>query len=148
MAGGQPATSDDNGLEAIDPLELLLRSALTQSSSNDESSIDQLKIALSPEEQKEKMNSIAEIFQLDEDVPKDDEEMDVDEEDTAQIVDLEDQERRTERLRGAMSALAQLWWASSDQMDIAVEKLADGSRERKPPDTILSSLRQSNTSTV
>ncbi|CZR61224.1 uncharacterized protein PAC_11120 [Phialocephala subalpina] len=131
MDGGQPA---GNGRQATDPLELLIRSALAQGSTSNEPKPDLVNVTLSPEEQKQKMNSIAEIFQLAEDEPPEDEEMrdgDDNEADAEPVVDLEDQKRRIERLKGAMSALAQLWWADSDQLDIAVEKLADGSRDPK-----------------
>lgn len=131
MGGGQPA---GNGRQATDPLELLIRSALTQGPTGIEPELDQVTVTLSPEEQRQKMNSIAEIFQLAEDEPPEDEEMrdgDDDEDDAEPAVDLEDRRRRTERLKGAMSALAQLWWADSDQLDIAIEKLADGSRDRE-----------------
>ncbi|KUJ20717.1 ARM repeat-containing protein [Mollisia scopiformis] len=131
MDTGQPAGSGPDP-QAIDPLDILIRSALTQGTKSDEPNSNSLNITLSIEEQSQKMNSIADIFQLEEDEVNEDQEMlDEGEEDAEPVIDLEDQRRRTERLRGAMSALAQLWWADSDQMDIAVEKLADGSREPK-----------------
>ena len=82
---------------------------------------------LSAEEQGTMMKSILEIFELEE---GEDEEMGDEDEDEV-IVDLEDQMRRTERLKGVLSTLAQLWWSDSDQMDLAAEKLADGSRDRE-----------------
>jgi len=85
--------------------------------------------SLSPEDQRRKMESIVEIFDLKEDH---DEEM-RDEDDEESIVDLEDQQRRTERLRGVFPALRQLWQSSSDYVDLIAEKLGDGSRDRKSP---------------
>lgn len=86
---------------------------------------------LSAEEQSQMMKSIQEIFELEEEQPREDEEMaDVDE-DVEEEVDLEDQQRRTERLKGVLGTLAQLWWSDSEHMDLVAEKLADGSRDRK-----------------
>lgn len=85
---------------------------------------------LSAEEQSTMMKSIQEIFDLEEE----DEEMtdgDGDEEEEEPVVDLEDQMRRTERLKGVLSTLAQLWWSDSEHMDLVAEKLADGSRDRE-----------------
>lgn len=145
MDSGQPAGSGSgSGPQTADPLDIFIKSVLNQSLTSDELSTDQPNITLSAEEQSQKMNSIAEIFQLEEDDPNEDEEMlDEEGEEAESVVDLEDQRRRTERLKGAMSALVQLWVADSDQMDIAVEKLADGSRERK---FISSNFRQFATS--
>jgi len=75
------------------------------------------------------MRSVVEIFELEEDSPHEDVEMGEDDEEP--VVDLEDQRRRTERLRVVLPALAQLWWSDSDQIDLAAEKLGDGSRDRK-----------------
>lgn len=83
---------------------------------------------LSDEKETRMMQSIEEIFLLDEEPEKEDEEMNGEEEDEEEVVDLEDQERRTERLKGIMPTLAQLWWAGSEMFDVATEKLADGSR--------------------
>lgn len=87
-----------------------------------------MSISLSVEEQSIIMKSIQEIFELEE---SQDEEMGEGDEDEDPVVDLEDQERRTERLRGALSTLAQLWWSDSELMDLVAEKLADGSRDRE-----------------
>jgi hypothetical protein len=87
-----------------------------------------MSISLSVEEQSIMMKSIQEIFELQE---SQDEEMGEVDEDEEPVVDLEDQERRTERLKGALSTLAQLWWSDSELMDLVAEKLADGSRDRE-----------------
>ena len=85
---------------------------------------------LSVEEQGGMMKSIGEIFELEEEVQGENDDMaDGDEEES--VVDLEDQQRRTERLKGALSMLAQLWWSDSEHMDLVAERLADGSRDRE-----------------
>ena len=88
---------------------------------------------LTNEEQIKMLKSIEDVFEPGEDAPNDDVDIgDDDEEDSAEsAVDLEDQNRRTERLKGILSTLAQLWWVGSEQMDLVAEKLADGSRDRK-----------------
>jgi hypothetical protein len=83
------------------------------------------------EEQKADMQSVLDIFQLDEELPDQSDENEQDEDDGAQEVDLEDQRQRTERLRGIYPALDRLWWTGSEYMVGAAEKLADGSRDRK-----------------
>jgi hypothetical protein len=90
-----------------------------------------LSISLSLKDQNKIMRSIVEIFELEETPPNEDVEMEGDG-DEEPVVDLEDQRRRTERLRGTLPALAQLWWSDSVQMDVVAEKLGDGSRDRKP----------------
>jgi hypothetical protein len=83
------------------------------------------------EEQKADMQSILDIFQLDEELPDESDENDLDEDDEAQEVDLEDQRQRIERLKGIYPALDRFWWTGSEYMVGAAEKLADGSRDRK-----------------
>ena len=85
--------------------------------------------SLSPKMQNKMTRSIVEIFEL-EGPSKEGVEMGDDEEE--HVVDLDGQRRRTERLKEALPALAQLWWCDSDQMDLVAEKLGDGSRDRKP----------------
>ncbi|RAL63453.1 hypothetical protein DID88_003873 [Monilinia fructigena] len=48
-----------------------------------------------------------------------------------EVVDVDDRERRTERLKGALGTLAHLWWQDSIFINEAAEKLADGSRDPK-----------------
>jgi hypothetical protein len=89
-----------------------------------------LNFNFSVEEQSSMMRTIEEIFLLEEELPKEDQQMGDDDEEEPEI-DLEDQQRRTTKLKGVLSTLAQLWWSDSEQMDVAAEKLADGSRDRK-----------------
>ena len=87
-------------------------------------------ISLSLKDRNRLMRSIVEIFELEESSANGDVEMEEDG-DEEPVVDLEDQRRRTERLRGVLPVLAQLWWSDSVQMDVVAEKLGDGSRDRK-----------------
>jgi hypothetical protein len=82
------------------------------------------------EEQKGYMQSIIDIFELSE---EEEEEPDDGDDDMSieRPIDLEAQQRRTEKLRGVRSALDRLWWSNSEFMSDAAEKLADGSRDRK-----------------
>ncbi|KFY75619.1 hypothetical protein V499_04421 [Pseudogymnoascus sp. VKM F-103] len=73
------------------------------------------------------MDAVLKLFSLDESDPlanggDEDEEEDV-------VVDLEDQQLRTDRLRGITLSLDQLWWSGQVYMAAAAEKLADGSRD-------------------
>jgi hypothetical protein len=77
----------------------------------------------------EAMQSILDIFQLEEDTSRQSDGDEMGEGDA--VVDMGDRNRRTERLKGVCSALDQLWWTGSDLMVGATEKLADGSRDRK-----------------
>jgi len=82
------------------------------------------------EHQKADMQSILDIFHLDEEI-RDHNSGSDDEEDEPKHVDYEDRNRRIERLRSIYPALDRLWWSGSDYMTGAAEKLADGSRDRK-----------------
>jgi hypothetical protein len=88
-------------------------------------------IPVSEAEAKAAMQSILDIFDLDEELPGQPRENEQDDDDTELPIDLEDQNRRTERLRSVYPALDQLWWTGSDYMTGAAEKLADGCRDRK-----------------
>ncbi|KAH8598786.1 armadillo-type protein [Bisporella sp. PMI_857] len=80
------------------------------------------------------VKSIQEIFELEESARSGELDGEGDEEmgdDDEEEVDLEDRERRTGKLKGLLGMLAQLWWADSEHMDMAAEKLADGSRDPK-----------------
>ncbi|KFY38693.1 hypothetical protein V494_04265 [Pseudogymnoascus sp. VKM F-4513 (FW-928)] len=73
------------------------------------------------------MDAVLKLFSLDESDPlanggEEDEDEDV-------VVDLEDQQLRTDRLRGITLSLDQLWWSGQVYMAAAAEKLADGSRD-------------------
>lgn len=92
----------------------------------------ELKLQLSVEDRKAMAGKIAAIFNIEEEPIDEDVEMDDDDDENAEpVIDLEDQLRRTESLKGVLSTLAQLWWADSEEMDLATEKLADGSRDRE-----------------
>lgn len=77
------------------------------------------------------MQSILEVFQLDEQVNAGVDEANATESEERFLFDPEDQWIRTQRLNGIGSALDQLWWSNSEYMSAAAEKLADGSRDRK-----------------
>ncbi|KFY09108.1 hypothetical protein V492_05621 [Pseudogymnoascus sp. VKM F-4246] len=73
------------------------------------------------------MDAVLKLFSLDESDPlanggEEDEDEDL-------VVDLEDQQLRTDRLRGITLSLDQLWWSGQVYMAAAAEKLADGSRD-------------------
>jgi hypothetical protein len=82
---------------------------------------------LTKEQEKAKMESVVEIFGTDEDAPVGG---GFNDEDDGLEVDIEDQARRTERLRSITGALDQLWWSGPELMAEAAEKIADGSRDR------------------
>jgi hypothetical protein len=121
-AGGQQRTPSD-------PLDIFrsgnelpsMRNVLNQPSLN---------ISLSAETKTRMTRSILDIFDLEEEPLNEDVEM-VEDDEEEPVVDLEDQRRRTDRLRGVLPALAQLWWSDSDETDLVAEKLGDGSRDRK-----------------
>ena len=90
---------------------------------------------ISSADQERSMESILSIFDLEQEQADEDESMlDSDEE----IEDLEDQRRRTEKLKEALELLGNLWWSGSDYMELLTEKLADGSRDRKSSQSLLS----------
>jgi hypothetical protein len=122
-AGGQQRTPSD-------PLDLFASRTELPSGENVLNQIPPLSVPLSTENQARMMRNIVEIFDLEEEPQNEDVEMREDDEEEP-VVDLEDQRRRTDRLRGVLPALAQLWWSDSDQIDLVAEKLGDGSRNRK-----------------
>jgi hypothetical protein len=123
MDGGLPA--DDLQTQPTNPLDIL---ASRPTFSNVLGS-NTLAVPLSAAEQTKSMESIQEVFELEEDSPKEDEEMGEGDAEEPEV-DLEDQQRRTDRLKGVLETLGQLWWSNSEHMDVAAEKLADGSRDR------------------
>lgn len=46
-------------------------------------------------------------------------------------IDLEDQQQRTKELTSVLLGLSALWRLDSEHLDVVVQKLADGSRDRK-----------------
>ena len=129
MGNGVPADK----VQVTDPLDLVqtktetatATATATQTPASYATDSSNLNLNLSAEEQSLMMKNIAEIFALEE---EEDVEMEDDEE---QVVDVEDQERRTAKLKGVLPTLAQLWWSDSEHMSMAAEKLADGSRDRE-----------------
>jgi len=103
------------------------------------------KVPLSGEEAKAAMQSILDIFELDEGLPDGSGGNEQDEDDLEPTIDPEDQSRRTERLRSIRPALDQLWWTDSEYMTGAAEKLADGCRDRKSASSCLDLLHTNNT---
>jgi len=125
MKGGLPA--DGQQPTPTDPLELVNSSkSLVQNPTSDVLGTSSLNLLLTPEQAATMSKSILEVFELEEE-PQDQVMGDGGDDE----VDLEDQQRRTERLKGVVPLLAQLWWADSDQLDLVAEKLADGSRDPK-----------------
>ncbi|TAQ86728.1 hypothetical protein B7494_g4937 [Chlorociboria aeruginascens] len=129
-------------MDTADPLDLLLTS---RSPLPENDFLDSLggaeSIHFSDEEQLGMSKSIQEIFDLEEEPPN--QPMSDADTDEAPLVDVEDRMRRTDRLKGALSTLAQLWWSDSGHMDLVAEKLADGSRDPLEPE-----LAPDNTSVV
>jgi hypothetical protein len=121
--------ADSIQTEPSDPLDLLIQRSTSETPMNNVLSANSSNVHLSAEEQSVMMKSIQEIFELEEEQANEDLEMDDDDEE--EEVDLEDQQRRTEKLKGVLTTLAQLLWSGSEHMDVAAEKLADGSRDRK-----------------
>jgi hypothetical protein len=129
MEGGYP----HEGIRPTDPLGFLSSRSSAPITTSSILNVAPGSLGLSIEEQNSMIESIQNIFELEEEDQKEDEEMVTgeDDEDNEPVVDLEDQARRTEKLKGVLSILAQLWWAGSEQMDLAAEKLADAGRNRK-----------------
>ena len=130
----QPEPPSSSGA-ATDPLTLPVTSTrqadLNAVANQFNVNLGQGRLNLSVEEQMSMMKSIQAIFELEEELPNEDEEMVGGDEEEEPVIDLEDQQRRTERLKGVLSTLAQLWWSDSVHMDLVAEKLADGSRDRE-----------------
>lgn len=115
-----------------------LSSTISQSGTEFDISSDAMQTR---KDQKVEMQSILDIFQLDEDLPdgKGGSELEANGD---QSVDREDEKRRTERLRGICPALDRIWWTSSEYIIEAAERLADGSRDRKSASRSLLSIDQ------
>jgi hypothetical protein len=131
--GNQPTDSLEvfgSGNQPTDSLEVFGSRTEPVSLGNVLSKPSTLNVSLPRKSQNKMMRSIVEIFELEEDPSNRDVELGEDD-DEESVMDLEDQLRRTERLRGVLPTLAQLWWSDSDQIDLVAEKLGDGSRDRK-----------------
>jgi hypothetical protein len=134
-AGGQDGEPTDSlevfgSSQPTDSLEVFTSRVEPVSLGNALSKPPPLSVSLSPKTQNKMTRSIVEIFELEEDPLNQDVDMGEDD-DEEPVVDLEDQRSRTDRLRGVLPSLAQLWWSDSDQIDLVAEKLGDGSRDRK-----------------
>jgi hypothetical protein len=138
---GRPSSSSTDGVDLMqhvpskpsDSTELIVpREVWTNLSA---SSTDLRKFPLSIDDQKAMASKVEAIFELEEmDEPSVDLDMDdgeTEDKDTEQIVDLQDQQRRTEKLKSILPTLGQLWWAASEEIDVVTERLADGSRDRE-----------------
>lgn len=129
MGGSEAANSG-----ARDPLDLLTSNIPSRTTPINPMSISRplnLNLNLSEGEMLGMLKQIQDIFDSEPDDENEDQVMADDDEDVEEEVDLEDQQRRTEKLKMGLSLLAQLWWSGADQIDLAAEKLADGSRESK-----------------
>jgi hypothetical protein len=127
MGDGIPTGGQEG--EPTDSLEVFSSRTAAPSVGNVLSPPPPLSAPLSPESLIKMSRSIMDIFEPEESTNDDMEMVEDDEEELA--VDLEDQRRRTDRLRGVLPALAQLWWSDSDQITLVAEKLGDGSRDRE-----------------
>jgi hypothetical protein len=127
MGDGIPTEGQEG--EPTDSLEVFSSRTAAPSVGNVLSPPPPLSAPLSPESLIKMSRSIMDIFELEESTNDDMEMVEDDEEEAA--VDLEDQRRRTDRLKGVLPALAQFWWSDSDQIALVAEKLGDGSRDRE-----------------
>ncbi|KAI9050993.1 hypothetical protein LZ554_005103 [Drepanopeziza brunnea f. sp. 'monogermtubi'] len=125
------APADDGSQRApADPLEVNSRS-LVQTPISDVLGVNSRNLHLSTEQAMAMSKSILDIFELDEEPRNEDQSMGEDGEGEDEETNMGDQQRRTERLRGALPILTQLWCSDSNQIELVTEKLADGSRDPK-----------------
>ncbi|APA06669.1 hypothetical protein sscle_02g014390 [Sclerotinia sclerotiorum 1980 UF-70] len=122
--GGHPT----NGISAIDSMTSLDGNSNTAAPLPPFGNGKEYK-KLSEEEQRNMSASIADILKLEEQAGGV-EEVNMDD-DAEVVVDVEDRQRRTEKLKGALGILAHLWWQDSVSINEAAEKLADCSRDPK-----------------
>ena len=127
MEGNTPSYLSQT-TEPSDPLDLLVTSSnhQVQTPVGYILSANSADVHLSAEDQSVMMKSIQEIFELEEE-----QNVEMNDDGEEEEVDLEDQQRRTEKLERVLTTLAQLWWNDSEHMDLAAKKLADGSRDRE-----------------
>lgn len=119
------AQPSNSGVPA-DPLDFLTQNTPAQPSISPTPSSRPLNTNLSEDERLAISKKIQDIF--DSEPPDEDEVMADDDDEEEEVIDVEDQERRTDKLKNALSPLAQLWWSGSEHIDLVTEKLADGSR--------------------
>lgn len=94
----------------------------------DSSSFD---LSLPAEKQAGLMETIEAIFKSDRGELGDEDQEMLDADEDEPEVDLADQKERTEKLKRTLPTIAQLWWCRSQQMVLAIQQLADASRNRK-----------------
>ncbi|XMA10138.1 hypothetical protein WAI453_002929 [Rhynchosporium graminicola] len=122
-------SAEGHSASPTDPLELENARSLVQNPTSDVLGTDSLNLMLTTEQAAAISKSILEMSHLEEDPVKEDQVMRGSDDEIEEVVDVEDQERRTARLKGVPPLLAQLWWADSERIDMVAEKLADGSRD-------------------
>ena len=127
MEGNTPSYLSQT-TELSDPLDVLVTRSnhQVQTSVGHILSANSADVHLSAEDQSIMMKSIQEIFELEEE-----QNVEMNDDGEEEEVDLEDQQRRTEKLERVLTTLAQLWWNDSEHMDLAAKKLADRSRDRE-----------------
>lgn len=117
-------------MTSSDVVDTVTPRSFVQNSANGVQGTDSCTLNLSTEQATAMSKSVLDIFESEEKPPKEDGQRgDADEGEDGEV-DLADQQRRTEKLKGALSVLAQLWKLKSNQIDLVTEKLADGSRDR------------------
>ncbi|TVY36666.1 hypothetical protein LOCC1_G006584, partial [Lachnellula occidentalis] len=127
-------SSEASNSGARDPLDFLTSNIPSRTTPISPISISRpsnLNMNLSEDAMLAMLKQIRDIVDSEPEDENEDQVMAEDDEDVEEEVDLEDQQRRTDKLKMALSPLAQLWWSGSEQIDLAAEKLADGSREVK-----------------
>jgi len=122
------AQPSNSGVPA-DPLDFLTPHSPAKPSTSPMFGSRPLNMNLSEEEKLAMSKRIQDIFDSE---PADEDQVmgedDDEEEEEEEVVDLEDQDRRSEKLKAVLSPLSQLWWSGSEHIDLVTEKLADGSR--------------------
>jgi hypothetical protein len=126
--GGSEATN--SGVR--DPMDFLTSNSMSQPQISPFSNSRPLNLNLSEEEKLAMSKQIRDIFDSE---PADEDQVmgedDDEDEEEYDGVHLEDQQRRTEKLKTVLSPIAQLWYSGSEHIDLVTERLADGSRESK-----------------
>ncbi|PBP17238.1 GTP binding protein, partial [Diplocarpon rosae] len=124
------ASADGPRRAPADPLAAANLKILNQNPTSEVLGTHSLNLRLSAEKARCISKSILEILKLEEE-PRNEDQKTEDHDDEEEVIDLENQQQRTERLKEALPVMAQLWWADSDQINLVAEKLADGSRDPK-----------------
>ncbi|KAK2626870.1 hypothetical protein QTJ16_004045 [Diplocarpon rosae] len=127
------ASADGPRRAPADPLAAANLKILNQNPTSEVLGTHSLNLRLSAEKARCISKSILEILKLEEE-PRNEDQKTEDHDDEEEVIDLENQQQRTERLKEALPVMAQLWWADSDQINLVAEKLADGSRDPSDPE--------------